>query len=490
MSENRQLLIGWGTCDITPDRPVLLAGQLYYRVSRYVHDPISSTVLVLDNGQTHAIMISCDMLGIAEELLARVRGALDGFEGIKGDHVSLSVTHTHNSSRFTGDARRSGTESLLGEDICVPMELPEDLLDGEEATEFFLSRVIPMVKDAWRSRMPGGIASAQDYAAIGFNRRPVYDLGEGKEESKMYGSCAESNFVRFEGSVDHAIDMLYTFDLDRNLTGVLADVPSPSQVFELHYFISADYWKYARDSIRSRVNGNVHILPLCGPAGDQNPLDLVRLSKTNGDALREWNAQAGEVFRNFDMAEEAMDIGDRIADAVARGLRKARNRIQTRPVFGHRSFSLELPLRLVDEADYRQSQATIDAFKSKFSPQNPMTSADQVSMFNDMGVVQRWELQNKSTTYKFNGNLTRVGNAVIITNPFELFVEYNHRIRARSKAPQVLNVQLTNGTGGYVPTRAAIKGGSYSSKPASTKVDADGGDQLVETYVRMIDEMF
>jgi hypothetical protein len=490
MNENKPIRIGWGTCNITPDRPVMLSGQLYSRVSRYVHDPISATALVLDNGDTHAIMISCDMVGIMEGLAVRIRSALDGFEGIKGDHVSISATHTHNSSRFMGNARRSNLNKFLGEDICEPLEVPDNLLDGEEATEFFLSRLIPMAKDAWHNRAPGGIASAQDYAAIGFNRRPVYDMGEGREESRMYGSCADSNFLRFEGGSDHAIDMVYTFDMERNLTGVLVDVPSPSQVFELHYFISADYWKYARDSIRSRVGSNVHILSLCGAAGDQNPLDLVRLSKTNVEALREWNAQAGEVFRNFDMAEEAMDIGERIAEAVARGLRKARNRIQTRPDLRHKSFSMALPLRLVTEEDYRQSHATIEAFKARFSPENRMNSSDQVSMFNDMGVVQRWELQQETTTYSFQGNLTRVGNAVIITNPFELFVEYGQRIRARCKAPQVINVQLTNGVGGYVPTWAAIKGGSYSSKPASTNIDADGADQLVETYIHMIDEMF
>ena len=148
---------------------------------------------------------------------------------------------------------------MFGEDKYQLKEVPEDILEGDEAFEFYLSRVIPMVKDAWRGRKPGGIAYAQDYAAVSFNRRPVFDMGSGREESRMYGACSEKNFLRFEGPTDHTIDMLYTFDENRSLTGVLVDVPCPSQVFELHYFITADYWHYARNSLRERMGDHLYL---------------------------------------------------------------------------------------------------------------------------------------------------------------------------------------------------------------------------------------
>lgn len=64
------------------------------------------------------------------------------------------------------------------------------------------------------------------------------------------------------------------------------------------------------------------------------------------------------------------------------------------------------------------------------------------------------------------------------------------RIKARTKAEQTFIVQLANGRGGYLPTRAAIEGGSYSSKPASTLCGPDGGDLLVETTVAAINELW
>lgn len=490
MDGNGQILIGWGSCSITPERPVFLAGQMYYRISRYVHDPITATALVLDNGNAHTILLSCDMVGVSDALCGRIRAELDGFEGIDASNLSVSVTHTHNSCLFSPDFVRSGFEAYFGRDISQKMDVPGDVLEGDEAVEFYLSRVIPMVRDAWRNRKPGFVSSAAEYAPVGFNRRPVFSLGGGAEESRMYGDCSQPNFLRFEGTSDHTVDMVYTFDSGRNLTGVLVNVPCPSQVFELHYFISADYWHYARGSIRHSVGENVYVLPLCGASGDQNPLDLVRLSKMNSAALKDWNAQAGEAHRNLDMTQEAADIGERIAFAAARGLRKSRSNMQSRPVFSHKSLMMELPLRQVSEAEYRASKQTLDAHAARFSPENRMTSADQVAMFNDIGVVNRWNLQNQTQAYRFQVNLTRLGETALITNPFEMFCEYGLRIRARAKPRQIINAQLTNGTGGYLPTTAAVRGGSYSAKPASTKVGPEGGDLLVEAYIREIDSFW
>ena len=116
----------------------------------------------------------------------------------------------------------------------------------------------------------------------------------------MYGDCSKEDFLRFEGTVDHSVNVLYTWDEEGKLTGAAVNVPCPAQVMELHYFISADYWHYARKHIREKL-GDIFILPLCGAAGDQNPLDLVRISKDNGEELKAWSSQTGEVFRNIDM---------------------------------------------------------------------------------------------------------------------------------------------------------------------------------------------
>lgn len=485
----KQIRIGWAQTDITPDRPVFLMGQMYYRVSQYVHDPITATAVVLENGAEQAIFVSMDMVGVPKGIVEKVREAVDGNDGIDAGKISFSVTHTHNATRFDEDGHRKEFEELLGEDRILEMDVPGNILKGEEACAFLQEKLVAVIEDAWAARVPGGISYAVDYAAVAFNRRPRFDVGDGTTESKMYGACSQDNFIGMEGPSDHTADLLYTWDLDGNLTGVLVDIPCPSQVMELHYFISADYWTSARDQLREAL-GNVFVLPLCGAAGDQNPLDLIRLSKTNVEALRLWNAQAGEVFRNFDLWQECEDIGSRIAAAAVRGYRKARNRIETRPVLRHAVMEMALPIRQVSQADYEEASAMLEQGREKFSEKSRMTSSDMVKMFEPVGVVKRWELQQKQKEYCFDVHVIRIGKVAIATNPFELFVEYGMRIKARCKAEQAFLVQLANDVGGYLPTKAALNGGSYSSKPASTVCGPDGGDELVEETIKAINSLW
>ena len=132
--------------------------------------------------------------------------------------------------------------------------------------------MVGLIEEAWAARRPGGVALAHEYAAVAFNRRPQF-LVNGKRESKMYGDCSEPNFLGYEGPSDHSADMLYTFDEQRQLTGALVCIPCPSQVYELHRFISADYWGEVRTQLRAEL-GNIYVLPLCGAALRAESVDV------------------------------------------------------------------------------------------------------------------------------------------------------------------------------------------------------------------------
>ncbi len=488
MTKTRWLNIGWAQINITPTRPVYIIGQMYQRVSQYVHDPISATALVMDNGDEQAIFISADMTEVPSHALEAVRKNLVVYEDLDFNKISLHVTHTHNSTDFLDDFMRNDNEHVYGKDILPKIDIPENIFAYEEAQAFIVGKLTELVSKAWESRKPGGISYAQDYAAVGFNRRPVFEAS-GEKETVMYGDCSQPSFKRFEGGADHTADMLYTWDADGKLTGVMVNIPCPSQVHELHYYISADFWAPTRNAIREKL-GNVYVLPACGAAGDQNPLDLVRMSKNNKKALLDWGGQTREVFRNFDMALECAAIGERITEAVVRGYKTARNTIDYNPELRHEIIEMSLPLRLVSKEDYEEAAKEVAVIKGRFSKENPMTMQDVVRAFEPQGVVLRWELQQKTSQYHFKMHVLRIGNIAVVTNPFELFHEYGMRMKARAKAEQVFVIQLANGLGGYLPTEDAVAGGSYSSKPASTMCGPDGGDVLVEKTLHILDEMW
>ena len=489
-SMSNQISIGWGSCSITPDRPMYVLGQLYERISSYVHDPVTVTALALSNGEEQCVFLSADMGIIFEEIMERVQDAVDGRDGLDASKIVFSATHTHNSAFYPyKDQLMKRVIDVAGTEIIPPQNAPVNILGDDEAIDFIVEKFSEVILDAWTSRKPGSLSWASDYAVVGFNRRPRFGKPGGEAESLMYGDCSRSDFIGLEGTSDHTADMIYTFDDKGSLSGVLVAIPSPSQVMELHRFITADFWCYARDAIRSKF-GSINVLAISAASGDQNPVDLVRISKNNSDELAAWNAQAGEVFRNFDMTEECQGIGDRIAEAVGRGYKKSLRHRTARPVFKHVVKMIGLPIRTIEESDYLEAENVINSIVAEFSPSNRMTGTDLVRLFEPLGVTDRWEMQNKTTTFSFQSNIIRIGDAAINTNPFELFVEYAMRMRARARAGQVMSFQITNGSGIYLPTRIAVESGSYSSKPVSNIVGPEGGDMLVEILITEMDNLW
>ena len=58
--------------------------------------------------------------------------------------------------------------------------------------------------------------------------------------------------------------------------------------------------------------------------------------------------------------------------------------------------------------------------------------------------VERFEKQktDPNPTYEMELHVLRIGDAVVCTNPFELFTDYGIRIKARSQAVQTFVIQL------------------------------------------------
>lgn len=216
----------------------------------------------------------------------------------------------------------------------------------------------------------------------------------------------------------------------------------------------------------------------------------MHISKTNKQALLDWGGQEKEVFRDFDMTLTCQGIADRISECVVRGFKYAKNYIDERPEFCHQVLSMELPIRQVSEEEYAEAKAFVDETNKKFSKENRMTMKDLVKAFEPQGVVIRYRQQKENPMFAFNCHILRLGNIAIATNPFELYHEFAQRIKARARAEQVFVIQLSNGLGGYLPTRAAVDGGSYSSKAASTTCGPEGGDELVEKTLGIINSMW
>jgi hypothetical protein len=101
-------------------------------------------------------------------------------------------------------------------------------------------------------------------------------------------------------------------------------------------------------------------------------------------------------------------------------------------------------------------------------------------------VIERYEQRDKGLKYTMELHVLRLGDVAIATNPFELYLDYGIRIKARSPAEETFLIQLACDVGGYLPTARAVEGGGYGAQIRSYRVGPEGGQVLVDRTVDLI----
>ena len=486
-AEQGGILIGWSCKDITPDKPVSLYGQYYKRISTYVQSPLKVTALALEsaagNGRKEqAVMVSCDVINIGREvqelLRERVRGDIPDFDVTM---LFLNATHTH-SAPYVGPRTTDDVEKGKG-------------VTGEEFQEFFIERAAEAVVEAWKNRRQGGISRGLGHAAVGYCRRVQYANGT----TQMYGSTDREDFIGLEGPSDPGVDMLFCWDMDKNLTGIVLNVSCPSQVTEAKYYVSSDYWSEVRKQLKDRYSGDIFVLTQCGAAGDQSPRDLVRNYRGEPNM---WDVPG------------IVEIGKRIAHAVDTVYPSARQNIQTNVTFGHTVKEIQLPTRRVGEEEYKEAVAIAEEIMSREpdDPDSPDTAWNRFlkiieenekteefgpwdDKITDFGIVkkkqaliEKYKNQDNDPWYSMELHVVRLGDVAFAANPFELYLDYGFRITGRSRAEQTFVIQLSGDSCGYLPTARAIPGGGYSAMV--TRIGPKGGQVLVNETVAAINDLW
>jgi hypothetical protein len=79
----------------------------------------------------------------------------------------------------------------------------------------------------------------------------------------------------------------------------------------------------------------------------------------------------------------------------------------------------------------------------------------------------------------------RIGDAALATNPSELFCEIGLAVKAASPFPWTAVAGYTDGSAGYIPTRAAYPEGGYEVDSAC-RVNPEAGEMVQETSIRLL----
>lgn len=87
--------IGTGRVDITPPVGILMGGQLGDILASGVESPLFATAMAVEEGETEALWIACDLLMLTNEMARFLRGQISQRAGVPTTNVVVSATHTH-----------------------------------------------------------------------------------------------------------------------------------------------------------------------------------------------------------------------------------------------------------------------------------------------------------------------------------------------------------------------------------------------------------
>lgn len=505
-NSNDEFHIGWGAADITPSEPVIIAGGSSARVFNEVNDRVTSTVLVMEsvqNGKSidYVVMISIDLVAASEYLKGQIIERVHKkYPQIEASNFIINATHSHAAPATRISPER---QELMGKyGIDLPLEWASYGVNMEgyvmsplDYIAFAADQISKAVISAWEGRSPGGISFGVSHALVGQNRLSSYFDGH----SQMYGKTDDFEFSHLEGYEDHSINMLYTWDKNSKLTGVMINVAVPAQA-EYGPKISADYWHEARVELRKSLGEDIFVFPQISAAGDISPRILIdhrseaRMLELTGRTQRQ-------------------QIGINIANSVTTILPTMKENIEWNPVFKHKVENMELARRHITNDDIYEAKGTwhkpevetvpqtIDRLLAEYKElskkleENPEIkkennwygpiSAAYWRLFRAIELLNKYQLEKTDPTITAEVHAVRIGGMAIITNPFELYIDFGMQMKARSKAVQTFVVQLA-GEGTYVPTHRAVSGGTYGAIPQSNTIGPEGGRQLVNQSLGLI----
>ena len=452
-----ETLIGSASVSITPDRPVALSGQMMTRVSTGVRSPVTATALALESREgekplDQAVLVSCDLVAIDPAILAgvreKIRADLPEFDSAK---LVISATHTH-----TAPVLEEGKYEIPKAGVMQPTEY----------SKFLIDRISEACKLAWTNRKPGKVGWGLGHAVVAQNRRSIYADGR----AVMYGPTDRADFRGIEGPEDQGVEVLCFWDMAGKLTATAVNIACPAQEVEGNMTVDADIWHEVRESLRAKHGKDLTVIAWTGAAGDQSPHLMYR-------------KKAEERMRTLRKLNRLEELARRIVNGWEEAYEGAVQERFEGVAMVHRVANLELPVRLVTDAEAAETRATIA--KLAADPKNRRI----VSWHQD--VLNRYELQKSGTVepYRMELHVIRIGDVVVATNPFELYTQYGIQMKSRSPALQTFIVQLA-GHGTYLPTAPAVHGGGYSAIVASSVVGPEGGQILCDETVKMIESLW
>jgi Concanavalin A-like lectin/glucanases superfamily len=432
--------------DVSPQSfPVIVNGGFLQAKADKVRDPLSARCLVLDDGKTRLAVAIVDSCMMPRELIDQAKALASKKTGIAVDRMLIAATHTHTAPSVMGSLGASA-------DPAYAAFLPGRIAEGIEKA----AAALEPAKVGW---------GAVDDAAHTFCRRWIRrsdrmiddPFGVRNVRANMHPGHVNPDVVGPSGAVDSGLTVLAIQSASGRPIAVLAN-------YSMHYFgaepISADYYSRFASALARKIG-----------AGAENRAFVAIMSQgTSGD--QQW----------MDYGKPRNDPGihafaDQVADTAFRAYQSIKA-FDERPALAMAETELTLRRRTPDAERLKWARAVVDKMGDRIAQNIPEVYAKEAIYLHD----------EPERTLKLQA--IRIGGLGVAAIPDEVYGLTGLKIKARSPLATTMNIELANGSEGYIPTPEQHALGGYTTWPARTAaLEVEAEPKIVDAVLALLEKV-
>lgn len=403
MSE--KLLLGVSKTTITPEVGGNLMGYNPTTYSESIHDDLTATAFAFSQGETKALLVTVSLCVIGFDINEKTVTMISEKFDIPKHNIILCATHTHSGPITKFQAGWGDCDNKYIEEIMIP-------------------GIMNACDEAVGKMQPVKVGIGTGESLVGCNRRQIYPDNSVHLGQNPWGPLnKQMTVISFKGDDGSIVANIIHYGCHGTAAGNNKEV-------------SRD-WPGVMEDVLTRDTGGISAF-INGPQGDVGP------RCTNGRTTGIGNVKFAEELGGY-AARDAKTIFDSI---------KAYHDAEL-SVFGG-FVGVPLDKRIPREEAEKLLEPIKDKFVNHMGGQRAYYEEIIESYENGYEDVAERQIQQ---------TIIRIGDAAIVSFPFEMFTEIGMRIDTYCKEiPYVLSLSNANGSGNYFVTEDQICRGGYEVK--------------------------
>ena len=433
---------GASAADITPTKlPAIVNGGFREKTSDTVYDRLYARCLVLDDGRERIALVVVDSCMVPRDLCDQAKTLAAKATGIRTDRILISSTHTHSAPSAMGALGSSADPNYI-------KELPGMIAEGISTAQ---KRLQP-------AHVGWGVINAPEHTncrrwIMRTDKMRTDPFGEKNVRAMMHPGHQNPAYIGPSGPVDTGLSLLAVKTANGEPLAMFAN-------FSMHYYgsgaISADYFGVFATEFAKLIqakDGNMGFIAAMsqGTSGDLQWMDYGSPRKN-----RDRDKYAAELAGIAHEAYQEIDFKPWVSLAMAESRIRLKRRVAP-------------PERLKWA---NKIAATLK--QRKPISQQEIYAREQVFIANDP--VRELILQ-----------AVRIGDLGITAIPNEVYSITGLKLKAFSPLQPTFNIELANGSEGYIPPPEQHRLGGYTTWEArSAALETNAEPKIVDRLLKLL----